>query len=155
MKTIFDDEILQGMASLFWNSAWADYQDHLHEIGAEHVNLSGCEITEVSDDPDDVQAEEVRAHTERVAKELYELNKVSALDELYQRACRADRAGPRQRREEDADRFGSDLAFMSMGAGVSWFDDHNQFPLEVPYHEWHWMYLTWPPVEGENEEETE
>jgi len=29
-------------------------------------------------------------------------------------------------------RFGECLAWMSMGAGVSWFDDHEPFDLKVP-----------------------
>jgi hypothetical protein len=33
------------------------------------------------------------------------------------------------------DEAANDLAFMVTGAGVSWFDDHEEFPLEVPYHE--------------------
>ena len=33
--------------------------------------------------------------------------------------------------------FGTGLAWMYMGAGPSWFDDHASFKLEVPYTEIH------------------
>jgi hypothetical protein len=35
-------------------------------------------------------------------------------------------------REENVERFGNCLAWMAMGAGVSWFDDHKKFELHVP-----------------------
>lgn len=31
--------------------------------------------------------------------------------------------------------FGSALAFMALGHGVSWFDDHAKFPLKMPHME--------------------
>jgi len=37
--------------------------------------------------------------------------------------------------EIDARKFGSDIAMMALGTGVSWFDDHAQFELHVP--EWY------------------
>lgn len=37
--------------------------------------------------------------------------------------------------EFSAEEFGRDLAMQYMGTGCSWFDDHADFPLEVPQHE--------------------
>lgn len=37
---------------------------------------------------------------------------------------------------EFAREFGSDLAMMLMGTGVSWFDDHEKFNLKMPLVSW-------------------
>ncbi len=38
--------------------------------------------------------------------------------------------------------FGSDLAMMITGQGVSWFDDHAEFALKVPDEEWTHLHLS-------------
>lgn len=139
MKPIFGHPVLDGMAALFWNSAWADYQDELFEQGEPHANLSGVNIYDVSDDPDERQTATLKAHVTRIADEIETVNNAT-LDELVERAGDADDE------EADPERFGECLAYMSMGSGVSWFDDHEKFPLEVPYHEFGWVYLSWPPT---------
>lgn len=139
MKDLFNDDIRNGMAALFWNSAWADYQEELGRLGEPHANLSGVNIYGVSDEPDETQCEELRAHVQRVVEEIEYKNSAS-LDELLDRATAADDA------EADPTRFGECLAYMSMGSGVSWFDDHEHFEIEVPYHEHGWVYLTWGPT---------
>jgi hypothetical protein len=35
----------------------------------------------------------------------------------------------------DPEKFGVALAFMALGHGVSWFDDHAKFPLKMPHLE--------------------
>ena len=139
MKDLFNDDIRNGMAALFWNSAWADYQEELGRLGEPHANLSGVNIYDVSDEPDEVQREELRRHVEQVVEEIEYKNSAS-LDELLDRATAADDA------EADPERFGECLAYMSMGSGVSWFDDHVHFEIEVPYREHGWVYLTWGPT---------
>lgn len=145
-----EGEILSGMANLFWWYAWSNRQDELHEDGLEHANLSGAEIASIADDPDDVQRVEVEAHTRKVAKAIEKKNHAK-LATLYKHAIAANRKAsedngtpysPGERASED--QFGSCLAHMSMGSGVSWFDDNEKFALEVPYFEWAADYVSWP-----------
>lgn len=35
----------------------------------------------------------------------------------------------------DPEDFGHDIAMQYMGSGVSWFDDHKKFPINIPYAE--------------------
>jgi hypothetical protein len=36
---------------------------------------------------------------------------------------------------EDLEKFGHYMAMQAMGHGVSWFDDHAKFPIEIPHFE--------------------
>jgi|SRR5277367_1098279 len=115
-------EIIDGMAEILWGSAWADHADE-HDC----TNISGMEITNVMPSI----PKEAEQMAQDLAKKYESLNHMS-LDKLYAVALEADEKGTRRRGEESPDRFGSDLAFMAMGAGVSWFDDHEKFPLKKP-----------------------
>jgi hypothetical protein len=57
------------------------------------------------------------------------------LASLFAAAVRADGGDPDaiDWQGDDAAHFGSDLAMMAMGTGVSWFDDHAEFALVVPH----------------------
>jgi hypothetical protein len=116
------DPIVEGMASTLWGSAWANHAD-------EHrcTKLSGMEITEIMPPI----PPEAYAIAKDFIKDIEKENGKS-IHALVEDAAAADGT------EVDSDyeyAFGSDLAFMVTGAGVSWFDDHEEFPLEVPYHE--------------------
>ena len=40
--------------------------------------------------------------------------------------------------------FGHDLGMMAIGSGVSWFDDHAEFPLKKPYNDYYFgMPVKW------------
>jgi hypothetical protein len=124
------DPIVEGMASTLWGSAWANHAE-------EHrcANLSGMEITEIMPEI----PPEAYAIAKRFIKDIEKANGKS-IDELLEDAIEADVAEQSDLSKwksnvELAYEFGSDLAFMVTGAGVSWFDDHAEFPLEVPYHE--------------------
>jgi hypothetical protein len=78
-------------------------------------------------------------------RKLVTANRVSRLADLLQLAGEADhlwefpsRAG-KAYPEGYAEEFGSDLAMMALGHGVSWFDDHLEFELDVPHLE----YVIW------------
>lgn len=116
------------MFDIFWLHAWADHAE------ASGVSLSQCAIEDVADVPTLDQRQIVDKHVNKLWTRLEELNGCS-VDVLYQRAVEADGGVE----TEDEERFGGDLAWMSMGAGVSWFDDHQRFDLKVPYMEWN-MY---------------
>jgi alkaline phosphatase len=141
------------MANLFWWDAWAGRQEELAQEGKPHANMSGCQIAEIADNPNEEQRKTIIEHTEKVIREIEKLNHAK-IERIYQRALRADGFMKDEEVPEKAsrDHFGSDLAFMSMGSGASWFDDHKEFKLQVPYHEFGYSYLNW---EGEGEEEEE
>src|SRR5574342_317663 len=116
-----DCEFINGMAECFWASAWAD---HCEERGC--YDLSGCEVTEHM--PEIPELAYRLAH--RVAGRI-EVRAKHGLASLLFLACKAD--GLPEPKHEDyhgplANRFGWCLAYKAMGAGVSWFDDHESFP---------------------------
>lgn len=144
-----ETDILAGMANLVWWEAWAHHQDELHEEGLPHANLAGAEIAHVADDPSEIQRIDIENHVKAVRKKIEAANHAK-LPTLYKRAIEANRKAaekegtpyiPGARASED--QFGSCLAHMSMGTGVSWFDDNEKFDLEVPYSEYGSCYLTW------------
>lgn len=59
----------------------------------------------------------------------------------------------REAKHELAYEFGSGLAAMSLGTGVSWFDDHKQFALELPSFECHFdgtdLHWSGKPAKGD------
>jgi len=112
-------EFVNGMAECFWASAWAD---HCEEKGC--TNLRGCEITEYMP--------EVPELAYRLAHRVLGRIEERTLDvaNLFARAWKADGLDPEHvdYHGELANRFGWCLAYASMGAGVSWEDDHESFP---------------------------
>ena len=125
------DPIMEGLARVLWCSAWADAAE---ECG-ESQRLSGVEITNVAPET----PIEAWCWAYRVAGAIEQANGAS-LHVLLGRGAmahlRAKGEDPasediRPWCEEHADRFGTCLAFMAMGSGVSWFDDFEEFPLEV------------------------
>jgi hypothetical protein len=111
------DTIVRGMASMLWALAWADHTD-------EHrcARLSGMDIMDVMPTvpPEAVkQAEKLIAGIEKANN--------APLEVIFLVACKADGA------EADPEEFGGDLAHMAIGSGISWFDDHEKFPLKMPY----------------------
>jgi len=109
--------MVEGAARVLWASAWADVTE---ERGESH---SGQELTEVAP-PTPMEAQSLA---------LSLIGKVARangdIGQLLRRAAQADGV---QVTPEFARSFGSDLAMMAMGTGVSWFDDHAEFPLVVP-----------------------
>lgn len=129
-------EILDGMATILWGSAWADHADE-HRCS----NLSGCEITEVMPPIPDMVRKNAIELAAAIEKESH-----ASLDELYARSEKAcaeypgrtesrpcPYAGPGKHTPE---RFGECLAWEAMGAGVSWDDDHATVSgLKFPFFE--------------------
>lgn len=117
--------MIDGIATILWGSAWAD---HVEECGC--ANLSGCEITEIMPEI----PKEAREHAERIAS-TYEKMNGCTLEALYQEAVLRDElegiTAPAKR--SGPERFGECLAWEAMGAGVSWEDDHAEYPHEHPH----------------------
>ena len=120
------DEITKGIASVLWGGSWADHVEE-HQCS----NLSGCEITECMPEiPTEawIMAGELLGRIVQAnGKDIYRL--LSA-------ACKADGVAYRPDTEYQ-ERFGNCLAYMATGAGVSWFDDHEEFEIKVPDFEEH------------------
>lgn len=119
------ETIIDGMATILWGSAWAD---HVEE--RQCTNISGCEITEIMPDV----PKEAREHAERIASAYEKLNGCT-LETLYQRALDADALTVRKYPAllDGPERFGECLAYETMGAGVSWEDDHAEYEHEHPH----------------------
>jgi hypothetical protein len=121
--SILRDAIIEGMARTLWALGWADA---LEELG-QTKRISGRRIEDVMP-PVPAMAERA---AKIITKNVERVNGVS-VDDLYARAVLADeQAGTRTEGSPYA--FGSDLALMVTGHGVSWFDDHADFPLTVPH----------------------
>lgn len=122
-----DDRILIGVAQILWGLSWADHAD---EHGC--VNLSGKKIEhEMPEIPD-----EAWLMSARLVGMIEQANERSVYC-LYADAVRAD-TGQDEHVDfdsDDAERFGNCLAYQALGHGVSWFDDHAEFPLETPSFE--------------------
>lgn len=130
----FRDEWLAGAARAFFVCAYADY--------CEDPDFCDDE----SDDDDDRDelprpgpgedwldyAPETPANAYALAGELWarlESENRASVYVLAERAKAADGEDP------DPDQFGHYLAMQAMGHGVSWFDDHKAFAIEVPHME--------------------
>ncbi len=73
--------------------------------------------------------------------EIKKYNSGDGIYELWLKAVKADNPDLLDMTEssvveysswQDQVRFGECLAYMAMGAGVSWFDDHERFTISVP-----------------------
>lgn len=108
------NQILEGMATILWASAWADHaEDH------RCTRLSGCEITEIMPRI----PRQARTLASTIAARIERTTGVT-LDSLYDRACDACRTTCCRRADHTPRRFGECLAYSAMGAGVAWSDDH-------------------------------
>jgi hypothetical protein len=119
-------KIIDGIATILWGSAWGDHAEE-HEC----TRLSGMQIEAVMP-----LIPREASETALDLAQKYEVMNGMLLDELYATALEAD--GQKKfpgSGKSSPEAFGNDLAFMSMGAGVSWFDNHDKFPLKKPHVE--------------------
>lgn len=114
--------ILEGMASALWASSWAD---HAEEHGC--TSMSGQRIEDIMPPI----PEEAYVLAKKCADSIEAANGKS-LSELFDDAVKADEADGLDSSGAD-ESFGSDLAMQWMGHGVSWFDDHAEFPIKIPH----------------------
>lgn len=155
------DAIREGMARTLWLVAYADWAD-------EHRNddASGIDRPGPGGDWDDV-APETPGAAQQAASDLEDLyiaaNDAHGLEDLFTLAMAADlgvgdfdwpklsnnankgKKGERVEWSAIAKDFGHGLAMMALGTGVSWFDDHKEFPLDRVRFECHLTVteLTW------------
>lgn len=122
------ESMTEAMARAFHVCAWADARE---ERGMRFPPQT--KIEEVA--PETSAA--AKAHAQEVAKEIVELNKLSLFD-LAKKAMVADKgeADPAIT-EETAHELGWYMGMQSLGHGVSWTDDHEDFGLELPLTEFY------------------
>ncbi len=129
----FDTDILEGMARAIWVTSWASW---LEDLGREGRRARGLPVSIAGMDYSET-APATPASAMRAAEDLYLLVKGSSgktAGELFERACFVDRCDASS---ENAELFGHYVAMQAMDHGVSWFDDHKEFPLKLPRFEAH------------------
>lgn len=127
------DEFLEGAARCFFVCAYIDFveDDEREDDGHEYPTAGSGEdwynaVPELTPPAAYAFAGELWAS-------LAIMNKATApcgVISLLAQAAEANKVDPDS---IDAEHFGRDCAMMALGSGVSWFDDNNTFPLEVPY----------------------
>lgn len=110
----FRDDFLEGAAKAFFCTAYADYCARPGG-GKDWINFI----------PDTLPG-----NAYALAGELWAGLTTSNDVGVYSLALQAQ--GADETPDLDASEFGHYLAMAAMGHGVSWFDDHAEFPLEVP-----------------------
>lgn len=124
------DEFLEGAARAFFVSAFADFVEEEREDDGHEYASAG-----MGEDWMDVAPERTPPNAYAFAGELWArlaiLNKATApcgVISLIDQAAKADGV-----EEIDVNDFGHYCAMAALGHGVSWFDSHEDFPLETPY----------------------
>jgi len=113
------DPIVEGMARAFYATSWAQ---GVEDRGG---SLSGVEIMDVLPEP-------IPEAAWRAARELAALMAgEKGLKRVLQKAAVADGDEDLIYDPDYAEELGHYLAMMAMGSGVSWFDDHGEFPIIV------------------------
>ena len=131
--SVWKDEFIQAAARLFFVSAYADHVESLDEADdrCEQYPRPGG-----GDDWFDYAPKTTPIAAYVLAGEMlasFEWFNKASIHVLAQWAAKADNNWHDV--SVDADEFGRSLAWMYMGAGVSWFDNHEEFKLEVPHCE--------------------
>lgn len=125
----FRDAFIEGAARAFFVCAYADFvedperEDDGHDYASASMGADWADMAPATTPPN------AYALAGELWAGLYALNGKAGPYTLVLNAEAADGA------EIDAEEFGHYLAMEAMGHGVSWFDDHEKFPLEVPHME--------------------
>lgn len=129
-----EDNILDGVSRALWISAYSDY---IEEIGRDLADEQGLPTAGPGEDWADIDVETPDEALE-AARALVAAFRDRNGEGVAELAERAGDANERQRLDDvHLYQFGWALAMMSMGTGVSWFDDNARFELTVPRIETH------------------
>jgi hypothetical protein len=123
------DKIIHGMARALFVDDWARQQE---ERGRRWPARADLMDLAPRTPPRAVLA------AARLARRIEQLNNTT-MAKLYDRAVAAPE---RHLSEPTARLFGHYLAMESLGHGVSWFDDHPEFPLKLPHVEYYDGHLS-------------
>ena len=147
------DHIVNAMARTLFVDAYASFHDRLSEDrDADDAQtrrrakrllerFEGASDGEAWEDAAPLTPEAAGVAAVLLAAEIADMNDAGWIEQLAERAYEADVKAGGERFPWDkqgshylryAEEFGSDLALMALGHGVSWFDGHADFPLKVP-----------------------
>lgn len=128
--TPFRDEFIEGAARAFFVSAYSDYCNS-GEPGSDGIPraIDGEDWSDVAPEATPIQAYVL-------AGEMWAAIEHTNGQSLYQLARLAELA---DHDDIDPEEFGHSLAMQYMGHGVSWFDNHPRFNIEIPYDEISWL----------------
>lgn len=125
-------------ARALWVTAYASF---VEEIGEDEAEERGLDRAGGGEDWMDVAPEtpaEADVAAENLIAAFLDMNRMDEIENLFATAMVADgEDGIDFDDTETAESFGHYLAMMAMGEGVSWFDDHKRFDLNVPRIESH------------------
>lgn len=123
------EPVLDGAARAFWVASYADFAE-------EHRDDPDLERAGAGEDWVDVAPETPPAAYELASKFLNKLGDANHAEPtaLVCKAAEADGAECPPGWDY-AEAFGHYTAMQGMGHGVSWFDDHKEFPLKIPRFE--------------------
>lgn len=147
----WEKHIRNAMARTLWVTSYADYVDELSPEEREAILGTEQHPDNEGRDWDDVAPEETPQGAHQAARDLAELFAVSEgigrrrpMTELFEMAHHADTGEPlelehmfgdEKRKAPQWEMFGHYMVMQALGHGVSWFDDHKEFDLEVPSFE--------------------
>ncbi len=127
----FRDTVIHHAARAFFVSAYADYCEN--EPRGESCARASC-----GDDWMDIAPEATPLEAYVLAGEMWASIEAASKINMFALAARANQADGGEYEigdDFDAEHFGHYLAMQYMGHGVSWFDDHEEFEIEIPYSE--------------------
>lgn len=127
----YDDEIRYGMARALWVTAYADAVEDdpdLEEMGYPAAGPGEDWVDVAPMTPPSAESAAFRL------SEMIERANGVGIDDLFGEAAIADGVTVD---DLDAEEFGHYLAMQALGHGVSWFDDHATFGIEIPHFEAH------------------
>lgn len=132
-----DDHYIEYIAKMMWADAFASFMEQEYpklsdaekEKFADWENMSGRDWFREAPEPPQSAYEGAR----QFAESLVRVNDMESMDDLIDLAERE--AGY----EIDPEAFLHDLTLEAAGHGVSWFDDHDEFDINIPdieYYSW-------------------
>ena len=121
------DQIREGIARAIFVLAWADTEE---SEGRGGMGWAGQDLMNLAPDT----SPEAYAKADQIIQQIQQANGKSVTD-LFHEAMAADGYSDGEYDYFQANRFGHALGMMALGTGVSWFDDHERFPLKVPHNE--------------------
>lgn len=124
------DTIITAMARALFVNAYADAADNGELPDGYDEAGSGEDWMNVA--PETPRRFENEAW--RLAGKIEQLNGMSIIC-LFNLACEADNVDMEDAGANYSSDFGHCLAMQALGTGVSWFDDHERFPIKLPYVE--------------------
>lgn len=128
---VFDDGVVEGAARALWADLYSTEVDALPEDGYDDLYDElrpgqGGDLMDVLPDLPDVARDDAKKFLAAVV----DASGVRGVDELVERAASAD--GVDLDDFDEAELLGHYLMMQGLGHGVSWFDDHARFDVEIP-----------------------